>query len=268
MTNKFHFDAMRTATQDLPEGSPEWIEGMSLKVQYTFESTEQFGVQPLVESLRAVMPHKPWNYIPKGKPCKRADLYFQGVTGRPWKVLLAMVQEYDPKLALEIQTHVNPGNPGRPKKEQGGNTKNSDNIMNFESPKQGTSQSYTLNRLHRERPDLYEKVVEGELNTNKAAIEAGFRKPKKQVTPEPESVQQFLERHLPGWDIVQRDTGEVPEKVNGKNGNSNQGEVAMRFARMAVAQLEDIQDTHPDRQEAFDYVQSWLDRNRQQEKKQ
>lgn len=41
---------------------------------------------------------------------------------------------------------------------------------------QGTSRAYTLDRLKRERPDLFEKVKAGKLSANAAAIEAGFRK--------------------------------------------------------------------------------------------
>jgi hypothetical protein len=41
---------------------------------------------------------------------------------------------------------------------------------------QGTSKAYTVSRLKRDRPDLFEKVVAGELSANKAAIEAGFRR--------------------------------------------------------------------------------------------
>lgn len=41
----------------------------------------------------------------------------------------------------------------------------------------GTSPSYTLRRLKRDRPDLAEKVVAREMSAHAAAIEAGFRKP-------------------------------------------------------------------------------------------
>jgi hypothetical protein len=41
---------------------------------------------------------------------------------------------------------------------------------------QGTSRAYTLTRLHNERPDLFELVVEGEMSANAAAIMAGWRK--------------------------------------------------------------------------------------------
>lgn len=41
-------------------------------------------------------------------------------------------------------------------------------------PQHGTSRAYTLDRLEREHPALYAKVVAGEMSANKAAIEAGF----------------------------------------------------------------------------------------------
>ena len=49
-----------------------------------------------------------------------------------------------------------------------------DNIIN--GSVQGTSKAYTLDRLKRERPDLYKRVVAGELSANAAAKEAGWRK--------------------------------------------------------------------------------------------
>lgn len=56
--------------------------------------------------------------------------------------------------------------PGRGKK-------TGSNITRF---KRGTKRDYTLARLHRDRPDLAQRVEAGELSANAAAIEAGFRK--------------------------------------------------------------------------------------------
>jgi hypothetical protein len=42
--------------------------------------------------------------------------------------------------------------------------------------KYGTA-THTIARLQRDNPELHERVVSGELSANKAAIEAGFRKP-------------------------------------------------------------------------------------------
>ena len=43
-----------------------------------------------------------------------------------------------------------------------------DNINNGRSS--GTAKDYTLDRLDRERPDLYERVVDGEMSANAAAM--------------------------------------------------------------------------------------------------
>lgn len=56
-------------------------------------------------------------------------------------------------------------------------TEGNDNIITH--PKQGTSRAYTLDRLSREAPGLYEAVCRKEMSANRAAIEAGFRKPPK-----------------------------------------------------------------------------------------
>jgi hypothetical protein len=47
--------------------------------------------------------------------------------------------------------------------------------------KGGTSSTYTIARLKRDNPELAERVVNGELSANKAAIQAGFRRPTIQV---------------------------------------------------------------------------------------
>jgi hypothetical protein len=49
-----------------------------------------------------------------------------------------------------------------------------DNVTSIKE--RGNTAAYTLARLKRDRPDLAERVVAGELSANAAAIEAGFRK--------------------------------------------------------------------------------------------
>ena len=41
----------------------------------------------------------------------------------------------------------------------------------------GNSRAYTLDKLKRDHPALFEKVKEGKLSPNRAAIQTGFRKP-------------------------------------------------------------------------------------------
>lgn len=48
-------------------------------------------------------------------------------------------------------------------------------VDNINSNDGGTSESYALRRLKRDAPELAEKVLDGEMSANAAAIEAGFR---------------------------------------------------------------------------------------------
>lgn len=45
-------------------------------------------------------------------------------------------------------------------------------------PTHGTAETYTLSRLKRDRKDLFDRVIDGEMSANAAAIEAGFREKK------------------------------------------------------------------------------------------
>lgn len=63
------------------------------------------------------------------------------------------------------------GKQGRPKKgEEKGNN------ITFSEVERGTNKSYTLARLRRDNPELFDRVEAGELSANAAAIEAGWRK--------------------------------------------------------------------------------------------
>jgi len=58
----------------------------------------------------------------------------------------------------------------------------------------GTSPTYTLKRLKRDHPELAQAVINGELSTNAAAIQAGFRKPSITINPDPESAATAIRR--------------------------------------------------------------------------
>jgi hypothetical protein len=83
----------------------------------------------------------------------------------------AVIQDDPEALALFREAMVD--GPGGDKKSE--DRIISDNITNCTMDR-GTSKSYTVSRLKRDRPDLFERVVAGELSANRAAIEAGFRK--------------------------------------------------------------------------------------------
>ena len=51
-----------------------------------------------------------------------------------------------------------------------------DGVSGYEPSEQGTGLSYTYDRLKRDFPRLYARVVAGTMSANAAAIKAGFRK--------------------------------------------------------------------------------------------
>jgi len=82
--------------------------------------------------------------------------------------MLKRMCDNDPD-ALRLLREVVTGDDGRPEKTE----KSVDNVNSSRSS--GNSKDYTLDRLARERPDLYEDVVQDRKSANAAAIEAGFR---------------------------------------------------------------------------------------------
>ncbi len=58
------------------------------------------------------------------------------------------------------------------------------NNIILKTPQKGTSRQYTLARLQRDRPDLAQAVLSGEMSANAAAISAGFRKRSVSVYPD------------------------------------------------------------------------------------
>ena len=55
---------------------------------------------------------------------------------------------------------------------------NSDNVTIINHAERGNTRSYTVSRLKKQRPDLFDQVKDGKMSANAAAIEAGFRKKK------------------------------------------------------------------------------------------
>lgn len=58
----------------------------------------------------------------------------------------------------------------------------------------GTSEQAGLRRLRRDRPDLHERVLAGEMSVHAAMLEAGFRKPTLTVPADPQAAARRLWR--------------------------------------------------------------------------
>lgn len=63
-----------------------------------------------------------------------------------------------------------------PLKPNGGDRKSADYQGDNITLNRGTNPTYALKRLKRDRPDLFARVVAGDLSPHAAAVEAGFRR--------------------------------------------------------------------------------------------
>ena len=75
-------------------------------------------------------------------------------------------------------------------------TQNNIHNVHVVSAPHGNSETYLLRRLKRDREDLAEKVVNGELSAHAAAVEAGFRVRMVQHPATVDGFRRAIERHL------------------------------------------------------------------------
>ncbi len=115
----------------------------------------------------------------------RKEKYFPTAAEYYSKMRKKVLDQLNPELPKPTVGDGNPG-PGRGNK----------TVNNVNRLRGGNSETYALRRLKRDRPDLADKVLDGELSANAAAIEAGFRKRTITVTLEPRSIARTLARHL------------------------------------------------------------------------
>ncbi len=181
-----------------PPGTYGFIMLRSASLQNNINMMERYGVNGIVQNLRELLfrdgkrvdddSQLPWNLFPDMKnPVRRPDKYFQMITDRAWESILVLIREVDSEVADEVLSRIHSGIRGGNNNPDGIGLSNSvshsqvngDNVTltrESDAPDRGNSRAYTLNRLRRETPELFERVVAGKLSANAAAIEAGFRK--------------------------------------------------------------------------------------------
>ena len=138
---------------------------------------QAFHLVPL--ALGKVIMEKQWdNRLDKnGKPFRSFESF---VTHRLWQGLETTIDDLrvycrkQPDIVELILAEMNPGATHAEAGAKGGRgNKASDNVTGFSG--RGNSAIYTLKRLKRDRPDLFEQVIGGIMSPNAAAIEAGWR---------------------------------------------------------------------------------------------
>jgi len=132
-----------------------------------------------------VIEDRAWEYREKGPHTEeKFDSFREFCTTDPPEGLGCEVQrltnlcEDHPEVQKKIEEHTKADH-GGDRRSEDAQTKvdniNHENEGSGRNRSSGTSKSYTLQRLERDAPELYEKVVADEMSANAAAIEAGFR---------------------------------------------------------------------------------------------
>ncbi len=146
---------------------------------------DQEGADPsrMLTSLAEAMERKAWEKLGLGSFLEFVVLPPpQGIGSTPEDVktlvrLRHHHEKHDPNLHArleemrqQVRSALNPELPGH------GGDRQDDNVSLPAQPQYGNDADYTLRRLKRDAPELAQRVLSGEMSTNAAAIQAGFRK--------------------------------------------------------------------------------------------
>jgi hypothetical protein len=127
----------------------------------------------------------------------RHDRFEDFVTTAPLEGLGATVEQLERLCADDVE--ASHALRSALKRQAGRGSKSTNNISR--NTIQGTARAYTLDRLSREAPDLYEEVKAKNLSANAAAIKAGFRKPSITVPLDPEALARVVRRRFTAEEI-------------------------------------------------------------------
>lgn len=115
----------------------------------------------------------------------------------PAKLIRALRELPDGSTPEEVNARAEQLRALDPVAAHGGKREQVDNINLPADVKGGTATTYTVRRLKRDNPELAERVINGELSANAAALLAGFRRPSLQIpVDDPKRAADAIRRRL------------------------------------------------------------------------
>ncbi|GJF08939.1 hypothetical protein NGTWS0302_32970 [Mycolicibacterium cyprinidarum] len=156
------------------------------------------GTVPLL--LKRVLKDELWReFTTPGGGVVRHSRFEDFVTSKPTRGLgasLDLVRRIvsDDKEAVDLLDQALQGRNG------GDHTSPASSLYNIQTARapSGNSEAAALRRLRKDRPDLHQRVIDGELTAHAAAVEAGHRPAAVTVrVTSPESIARTLRKHLP-----------------------------------------------------------------------
>lgn len=174
-------DALAGPRQLQEPGSPAWciqtVRYLKAHVRHVDEQWRQ--AEQVLDELTKF---KAWRVIPPGRPYGTLNKMLEAEVGLDGRAIKTAIKK------AELAAH------GANRDEKTGRFSRADNISTGEY---GTSKTYTVRRLRRDHPDLADRVEQGELSANAAAIEAGFGRRTKSIrVDDPASAARTLRTHM------------------------------------------------------------------------
>jgi hypothetical protein len=203
--DKHVYPPMLGPLEETPAGSPDWAERLGLRLQLTIQRFEHFGVEELIPLLELALntdPH-PWKVWPKEQPAGTAEHYFRYAAGINCASLADLIHAYKPghplidRLRRLADERIQP----KPKQEigKGKAGPGRGNKTGYTVPRlndRGNAREHLLGQLKRDAPELADRVINGELTANAAAIQAGIRQRTIQHVPSVAGFLRAIGKHL------------------------------------------------------------------------
>lgn len=163
-------------------GSPEWcwqtVDYLKDSLRHVDEQWRE-SAAVLEELIRA----QAWRVIPPEKPYGTLDKMLKAETGLDEQAIKDRIKE------ARLPRHGEIGHGRR--------------LDNINSTQGGTSETYIVRRLKRDRPDLAQQVLDGTTSARAAGIKAGFVKPYISVRADnPQRLADALRRRLSPEDLA------------------------------------------------------------------
>jgi hypothetical protein len=176
-------------------GSPEWCYQTLNLLQDSYRDIA-LDSRRFDECLAELRQHRAWEKVPIGKPYGTEDRMFAAELGKRADEIEAQLRATK-QAALAAQNRVadqeDRENQRPPHIHINRDVYTNETDINVRPS--GTSSEYAIRKLRKDRPDIHERVLSGELTPHGGMVEAGFRKKSpSQKLPAFERIRRLIER--------------------------------------------------------------------------
>lgn len=167
----YQFPPMLGPQEDWPQGSPEWAERASNRLQLAAKSVSYSTAHHLIDQIKLILARRPWEYWPPNAPFQTPDDYCLKVTGHSWEALINVVEEFrhDAQMGRDMRALLAEAQA----EHRGQGTRTDQHVYNINKLKRGgTGSAYLLRRLAHKHPDILKDYKRGKYRSVRAAAKA------------------------------------------------------------------------------------------------